>query len=112
MTRLLWTLAGEVILHQKYKPETILRFRIFLTPRYKLRVADAVIDKIDPIRLKIEDYLKNPEYLVDVLKIGSEKCGRIAEETLVDVKRKVGIGLTDRGGLNLSERDVKWKSAS
>lgn len=58
-------------------------------------MADAVVDKIDPIRLKIEDYLKHPEYLVDVLKIGTEKCTQIAEETLVDVKKKVGIGVGD-----------------
>jgi len=61
--------------------------------RYKLRVADAVIDKINPIRLKIEDYLKNPEYLVNILKIGTEKCSQTAEETLTDVKKKVGLGL-------------------
>ncbi|KAG4074115.1 hypothetical protein HA402_014320 [Bradysia odoriphaga] len=65
------------------------------TGKYKFRVADAVIERIDPIRLKIEDYLKNPEYLIDVMRIGAEKSSRIAEETIVDVKRKVGVGVGD-----------------
>lgn len=75
-------------------------------------MADAVIEKIDPIRLRIEDYLKNPEYLVDVLKIGTEKCSRVAEETLVDVKKKVGIGLGDLREFNLSEHAVELKTKS
>lgn len=73
-------------------------------------MADAVIEKIDPIRLKIADYLKNPEYLVDVLKVGTEKCSRIAEETLVEVKKKVGVGLGDLEKFNLSENNVKSKT--
>lgn len=72
-------------------------------------MADAVIDKINPIRLQIEDYLKNPEYLVDILKIGTEKCSQIAEETLVDVKKKVGIGLGDLKEFNCSD-NVKLKT--
>ncbi|KAJ6646550.1 Tryptophan--tRNA ligase, mitochondrial, partial [Pseudolycoriella hygida] len=63
------------------------------TGKYKFTVADAVIAKLTPIRLKIEDYLKNPEYLVDVLKVGADKSSQIAEETLVEVKKKVGLGL-------------------
>lgn len=78
--------------------------------RYKLRVADAVIDKIDPIRVKIEDYLKNPEYLVDILKIGAEKSSQIAEETLVDVKKKVGLGIGDLSQFLVSEKNVKLKT--
>lgn len=78
--------------------------------RYKLRVADAVIDKINPIRLKIEDYLENPEYLVNVLKIGAEKSSEIAEETLVDVKKKVGLGLDDLHKFQLSEKKSKLKT--
>lgn len=77
----------------------------FLLFRYKFKVADAVIDKLNPIRLKIEDYLKNPEYLVDVLKIGNEKCSQIAEETMVDVKKKVGIGFGDLQELDFSKQE-------
>lgn len=74
-------------------------------------MADAVIDKINPIRLKIEDYLKNPEYLVDVLKIGTDKSSKVAEETLVDVKKKVGLGLGDLSEFTVSH-NVKLKTQS
>lgn len=81
--------------------------------RYKFRVADAVVDKIDPIRIKIEDYLKHPEYLVDILKIGTEKCTQIAEETLVDVKKKVGLGVVgDLSDFKFSVDDVKVKTSN
>lgn len=77
--------------------------------RYKLRVGESVVERINPIRLKIEDYLKNPEYLVDVLKMGTEKSSEVAEETLVDVKRKVGLGIGDLRKLQVSESKVKLK---
>ena len=31
--------------------------------RYKFVVAEALAEHINPIRLKIEDFLKNPDYL-------------------------------------------------
>lgn len=70
-------------------------------------MADAVIEKIDPIRLKIEDYLKNPEYLIDVMKIGAEKSSRIAEETIVDVKRKVGVGIGELSQYSFAANNVE-----
>lgn len=61
--------------------------------RYKFEVADAVVAHLNPIRLKIEDYMQNPEYLVSVLRQGSEKASEIAETTLDEVKRKMGLGI-------------------
>lgn len=70
-------------------------------------MADAVIERIDPIRLKIEDYLKHPEYLIDVTKIGAEKCSRIAEETLVDVRKRVGVGVGDLSEYTFTANNVE-----
>lgn len=56
-------------------------------------MADAIIEHIDPIRLKIEDYMKNPEYLIDVLTDGGDRARSIAEHTIDEVKRKVGLGV-------------------
>lgn len=61
------------------------------TGKYKLRVADALIAHLNPIRLKIEDYLKHPEYIEDILKKGAENATEIASQTLSEVRSKVGF---------------------
>lgn len=60
--------------------------------RYKFVVADALIEHINPIRLQIEDYLKNPDYLCSVLADGSDRARETAEKTIEEVKAKVGLG--------------------
>lgn len=61
--------------------------------RYKLVVAEDVIKHFDPIRLKIEDYLRNRDYLVDILKQGRALATERAEKTLQEVKKRVGIDI-------------------
>lgn len=51
-----------------------------------------MIEHINPIRMKIEDYLKNPDYLSKVLEDGNERAREIAEKTIDEVKVKVGLG--------------------
>lgn len=60
--------------------------------RYKTIVADALIEHLNPIRLKIEDYLKNPDFLQSVLTDGGDKAREIAVKTMDEVKSKVGLG--------------------
>lgn len=62
------------------------------TGKYKLIVADAVIEHLNPIRLKLEDLKKNPDYLWSTLEKGSRAASEIAEVTLQEVKNKVGLG--------------------
>lgn len=62
------------------------------TGQYKLVAAETVVDFLNPIRTKINDYLLNEDYLWEVLKEGSEKARNIAEETIIEVKDKVGLG--------------------
>lgn len=64
--------------------------------RYKFVVADAIVDHINPIRLKMDDYLQNPDYLWNVLSDGNEKAREVAEKTMDEVKAKVGLGNFDR----------------
>lgn len=59
--------------------------------RYKLLLADDLIKHLDPIRLKIEEYLKNRDYLQAVLKEGQQRAIATAECTIQDVKRRIGI---------------------
>ncbi|XP_055902444.1 tryptophan--tRNA ligase, mitochondrial [Eupeodes corollae] len=62
------------------------------TGKYKMVVAEAVIEHLKPIRTKINEYLKNPSELVYILDDGREKARTIAEETMAEVKQKVGLG--------------------
>lgn len=62
------------------------------TGKYKLRVAETVIDHLNPIRSKIEEYMNNPEYLVRVLEEGRDKAAEVAERTMLEVKERVGLG--------------------
>ena len=62
------------------------------TGQYKLVVADAIIAHMNPIRVKIEDYLKNPDYLTKILQDGNNKARVVAEKTMEEVKQKVGLG--------------------
>lgn len=59
--------------------------------RYKLVVAEDVINHFDPIRLKIEDYLQNRDYLVQILRRGQATASERAEKTMQEVKQRVGI---------------------
>lgn len=60
--------------------------------RYKFVVADAVIEHLNPIRERIENYLKNPDYLCSILTEGNDKARETAEKTMDEVKAKVGLG--------------------
>lgn len=64
--------------------------------RYKFVVADALIEHLNPIRLKIEDYLRNPDYLCSILADGNDKARETAAKTIDEVKAKVGLGQLSR----------------
>ncbi|KAG5681781.1 hypothetical protein PVAND_011189 [Polypedilum vanderplanki] len=55
------------------------------TGQYKFKVAEAIIEHFNPIRLKIDDYLKNPDYLWSILDIGNEKAQEVAEKTMNEI---------------------------
>lgn len=61
------------------------------TARYKLVVADAVIEKFAPIKSEIEKLKMDKEYLEKVLRDGSAKAKELAYPVLQEVKKLVGI---------------------
>ena len=48
-------------------------------------------ETLEPIRTRREEFAKNPDYVRDVLKKGSETAREIAAKTLHDVRRAMGI---------------------
>lgn len=54
-------------------------------------MAEAVISHFQPIQNKIGQLIKDPEYLMDVLKEGSGKAECLAEKTIEEVRQKLGV---------------------
>lgn len=61
------------------------------TARYKLLVADAVIEKLAPIRSEIEKLTLDKDHLEKVLRAGSAKARDIAYPVCQEVKKLMGF---------------------
>jgi len=58
---------------------------------FKVKVAEAVIEKLEPIQKKYKEILENPEYLKEIYTRGAENARKLASKTLNDVKERIGI---------------------
>ena len=58
---------------------------------FKMKVAQVVIEKIEPIQKKYKELLENPEYLEKIYTKGAENARKLASKTLQEVKEKIGI---------------------
>ena len=57
----------------------------------KKRLAENMIETLAPIREKYAEYETNPDYVDDVMREGAKNCKARAEQTMEEVRRKVGI---------------------
>ncbi|XP_064545320.1 uncharacterized protein TrpRS-m isoform X2 [Drosophila montana] len=62
------------------------------TAKYKERVAEAVIEHLRPIREKINLHLTNRNELIYMLEMGSEKARKTAQQTMSEIKQRLGLG--------------------
>lgn len=60
--------------------------------RYKLVLAEIVVESLKPVRERIQQYLEDKAYLNEVLNEGAEKASAIATECWYDVRSKIGFG--------------------
>lgn len=58
---------------------------------FKERLADQLIEYIVPLQEKYDKIVKDEEGLIEVLEKGSERSGKIAQETLKKAKEKIGL---------------------
>ena len=58
---------------------------------FKTKVAEAVIEKLEPIQKKYKEILDNPDYLKEIYRKGAENARKLASKTLNDVKERIGI---------------------
>lgn len=59
--------------------------------KFKGDLAEIVADKMDPITKKYNELRKDPEEMIRILKIGSEKASSIAEDSLRKLKEEFGF---------------------
>ncbi len=64
---------------------------------FKLKVGEAVVAVLEPIRREKNRLLQNKDYLDDVLKDGAERAASLAYRTLGKVYKKVGLLAKKRG---------------
>lgn len=70
----------------------------------KRKLIEVLVTLIEPMRTRRNDYQKNMDYVLDVLRAGSAKANLIAEETLALAKEAMGQGYFARK-LVLHKRD-------
>jgi len=58
---------------------------------FKVKVAEAVIKKLEPIQQKYRELLENKEYLENIYEKGAKKATEIARKTKEDVYKKIGM---------------------
>jgi tryptophanyl-tRNA synthetase len=59
---------------------------------FKKEVAEVVVEALRPIQEKYRELMANPETIEKMLQEGANKIRPMAEETLQEVKTKVGLG--------------------
>ncbi|MDL2236545.1 tryptophan--tRNA ligase [Christensenellaceae bacterium OttesenSCG-928-K19] len=60
----------------------------------KERVAEAVVDVLEPLQKKYHEIRKDKAYLTEVMQKNSQKAAYVAQKTLAKVQRKVGLAPT------------------
>lgn len=58
---------------------------------FKVAVAEAVINELEPIQNEFEKLMSDKAYLADCAKLGAEQAGSVANRTLSKVMKKVGF---------------------
>lgn len=59
---------------------------------FKKEVAEVVVEALKPVQEKYHQLMENPETIEKMLQDGADKIRPMAEKTLQEVKRKVGLG--------------------
>ena len=58
---------------------------------FKKLLSELTINKIEPISKKMNDYLKNKDYLKKILEEGKKKASDISSKNLLEIKKTIGL---------------------
>ena len=75
----------------KSVPEVSDMYRTKNTKQFKDDLAEILINEISPIRSKMQEVLKDEDYLRKIVSNGNEIANKIASKTLIEVKKIVGL---------------------
>ncbi|MGH4050707.1 MAG: tryptophan--tRNA ligase [Clostridium sp.] len=59
--------------------------------QFKKDVAEAIVAELEPIQIKINEYMCKKSYLEEIYKKGSEKANYVANKTLRKMQKKIGF---------------------
>ncbi len=59
--------------------------------QFKKDVAEAIVSELEPIQIKIKEYVGNKTYLEEIYKKGAEKANYVANKTLRKMQKKIGF---------------------
>lgn len=59
--------------------------------QFKEDVGEAIINELSPIQEKVNELLKNKDYLEEIYKKGAEKASYVASKTLRKMQKKIGF---------------------
>jgi tryptophanyl-tRNA synthetase len=57
----------------------------------KRRLSENIVAELKPIRERAAELKENPQYVIDVLQTGADRCRTIAGETMSEVRRRMGL---------------------
>ncbi|RKS21015.1 tryptophanyl-tRNA synthetase [Arthrobacter sp. AG1021] len=75
----------------RHVPDLVAEFEGKMYGHLKVAVADAVVDRLAPIRARTLELLDDPAELDRLLLAGAEKARQVASKTVADVYQKVGF---------------------
>lgn len=75
----------------KHVPELVNEFEGKMYGHLKVAVAEAVVERLTPIRTRTLELLDDPAELDRLLLVGATKAREVASKTVADVYQKVGF---------------------
>ena len=60
----------------------------------KKRLTEAVNTELEPLRARRAELEKDPAYVADILRRGNERANEVAEQTLDEVRERMGMVYT------------------
>ena len=58
---------------------------------FKSDVAEAIVLELEPVQIKVNEYIGNKAYLEGIYKRGAEKANYVANKTLRKMQKKIGF---------------------
>lgn len=59
--------------------------------QFKIDVAEAIVNELEPIQNKVKELLNNKPYLESIYKVGAEKANYVSMKTLRKMQKKIGL---------------------